>query len=143
MDQLLLTGKFNEDSGNLNFKNCSNSSFAQNIYFRGKFDSNLLSQTAPKLNDSKLYSNFLSSSYRFNVYQTKKAFMNFESFLSSVSNDQSLLDPIDQVVEKSWDMFNNRSFLHRYEKYNIDSDYFINTFAQIEQTLHSMKKLSV
>jgi len=51
------------------------------------------------------------------------------------------MEPMDEVLGKSWDMFNNHSFLHRYEKYNIDKEYFIQSFAQIEQLLHSMKQL--
>lgn len=69
--------------------------------------------------------------------------MSFESFLTSVSNDQTMMEPIDEVLQKSWDMFNNHSFLHRYEKYNIDREDFMNSFAQIEQILHSMKTLNM
>lgn len=143
MNQLCLTGKFNEDAGNLKFKQCSNYSFAQSIYFRGKYDDNFRTTAQNQLNNSTLYSPRLSSSYRFNMYKTKKSFMSFESFLTSVSNDQTMMEPIDEVLQKSWDMFNNHSFLHRYEKYNIDREDFMNSFAQIEQILHSMKTLNM
>ena len=54
MHQLNHTGNFNEDQGNLNFKNCSNYAFARSVYHRGKstckFD---------LLNDNSQFSPFL------------------------------------------------------------------------------------
>lgn len=52
---------------------------------------------------------------------------------------QSLV--IDKAKLKSWNMFNHRAFLHRYEAHSIDSDHFVNSFAHLEQLQHSLKNL--
>jgi tubulin delta len=142
LHQLSLNGKFNEDAGNLKFKTPSNATFAQNLYFRGKSDVDFAKKAGTIFSPtSSHFSTALSPRHRLNVYQTKKSFMSFESFLSAVSNDQTMVDPMEEMVAKAWDMFNNKSFLHRYEKYDIDGEFFVNAFAQTEQIIHSMKTL--
>ena len=140
MHQLCLTGKFNEDKGNLNFKTCSNFALCRNIYIRGKVEANFSGEKI--LNDNLIYSDILSESHRYNSYYSKKSFMNFETFLSTASVDQTMVNPVDNIVEKSWNMFNNRSFLHKYEQHGVDREVFINAFVHTEQLLHSLKKLS-
>ena len=140
MHQLCLTGKFNEDKGNLNFKTCSNFALCRNVYFRGKIESNF--SPAKVLNDDVIFSDILSQKHRYNSYHSKKSFMNFETFLSTASIDQTMVDPVDNIVQKSWDMFNSRSFLHKYEEHGVDREVFVNAFVHAEQLLHSLKKLS-
>lgn len=137
MHQLCLTGNFNENSGNLSMKSCSNKSLAMNAYLRGKCED--IENIEHALNNQNIFSDILTSTDRFNTYVAKKPFMKHETFLSTLSVDQTMTDPLEIVLSKSWAMYNHRAFLHRYEAYSIDSEHFLNSFAHIEQIQHSMK----
>ena len=167
MHQLCLTGNFNENAGNMNMKSVTNKSLAMNAYIRGKNEGT--EKIEAVLNDEKIFSTRVSCSDRFNSYLAKKSFMKHETFLSTLSADQTLigklmklnwritspsrlnnlqwiiywrfLDPLETVLSQSWNMFNHRAFLHRYEAYSIDSDHFVNSFAHLEQLQHSLKTL--
>ena len=94
------------------------------------------------MNDPHHFSGHLNSDLRFNSYYSPYALENFENFVSSVSNDQSFLNTVENVVEKSWNMFNNNGYIHNYAKYNIDKEDFMTAFSQTEQIIHSYKMLS-
>ena len=95
-------GKFNENAGNLNFKQCSNYCFARSVYIRGR---DAKGTNVSLLNEDSQYSNYLSPTLRFNNYWSPRGIKKFENFASSLSNDQSYLQQVDNVVGKSWMMF--------------------------------------
>ncbi|CAG5091327.1 Oidioi.mRNA.OKI2018_I69.PAR.g12974.t1.cds [Oikopleura dioica] len=139
MHQLCLTGNFNENSGNMNMKSVTNRSIAMNAYIRGKNEG--CEKIESCLNDDKIFSDKIAPTDRFNSYLAKKPFLKHETFLSTLSADQTLIEPLETVLSQSWDMFNHRAFLHRYEAYSIDSEHFVNSFAHLEQMQHSLKSL--
>ena len=135
----LFLGKFNENAGNLNFKQCSNYCFARSVYIRGR---DAKGTNVSLLNEDSQYSNYLSPSLRFNNYWSPRGIKKFENFATSLSNDQSYLQQVDNVVDKSWMMFNNNGYIHNYSKYNIEKEDFLTAFSQTEQIIHSYKSLS-
>ena len=121
-----------------------------NAYIRGKNEG--CEKIESCLNDDKIFSDKIAPTDRFNSYLAKKPFLKHETFLSTLSADQTLigkaqdfvwlfyetpLEPLETVLSQSWDMFNHRAFLHRYEAYSIDSEHFVNSFAHLEQLQHS------
>ena len=89
MHQLCLTGNFNENSGNMNMKSVGNKSLAMNAYIRGKNEGS--EKIVGALNDSKIFSEKIHFADRFNSYLAKKSFMKHETFLSTLSADQTLI----------------------------------------------------
>ena len=90
-------GKFNENAGNLNFKQCSNYCFARSVYLRGR---DAKGTNVSLLNEDSQYSNYLSPSLRFNNYWSPRGIKKFENFATTLSNDQSYLEQVDTVVDK-------------------------------------------
>ena len=90
-------GKFNENAGNLNFKQCSNYCFARSVYLRGR---DAKGTNVSLLNEDSQYSNYLSPSLRFNNYWSPRGIKKFENFATTLSNDQSYLQQVDTVVDK-------------------------------------------
>lgn len=93
MHQLCLTGNFNENSGNMNMKSVTNKSIAMNAYIRGKNEGS--EKIEGCLNDDKIFSDKIASTDRFNSYLAKKPFLKHETFLSTLSADQTLIGKAD------------------------------------------------
>lgn len=135
MHQLGRTGHFNEDQGNLNFKNCTNHALARSVYYRGADRIDLA-----RLNDD--FAPILSDQLRFHPYHSDVKFGHFTNHLTTLSNDQSWISLIDSTVEQSWSMYCNHAYIHNYAKHGIDQAEFAAAFAQTEQIIHSYRALS-
>ena len=70
-------------------RSVANKSLAMNAYIRGKSDG--AEKIVNTLNDDKIFSEKIHSVDRFNSYQAKKSFMKHETFLSTLSADQTLI----------------------------------------------------
>ena len=136
MHQLSRTGQFNEDKGNLNFKNCTNHALARSVYYRGQGAA--IDMT--KLDDD--FAPMLDGRLRFHPYHSDVEFGHFSHHLTTLSNDQSWVSLIDATVEQSWSMYCNRAYIHNYAKHGIEQADFCAAFAQTEQIIHSYRALS-
>jgi tubulin delta len=90
----------------------------------------------------KFYSSFLSpTNYYSSFNYREKSYLNYEKYLSFISNCQTPVSALDRIVNKSWQLFGQKAYLHHYFKYNIDEQIFLNSFVQIEQVIKSYNQL--
>nr|NP_001027643.1 delta-tubulin [Ciona intestinalis]BAB85852.1 delta-tubulin [Ciona intestinalis] len=101
------------------------------------FDPNL----SRKFTDSRLYANWMPEYYRCAVWKTDKPFQKYEKSLTIVSNGTPCIKPLNMTVEKAWDMFGARAYLHQYTKYGLEETDFINAFVAVENLISVYKKL--
>jgi 3-methyladenine DNA glycosylase/8-oxoguanine DNA glycosylase len=93
-------------------------------------------------NHENFYSSFLSSSNYYSLFNYReKSYLNYEKYLSFISNCQTPVSSLDRIVNKSWQLFGQKAYLHHYFKYNIDEQTFLNGFVQIEQVIKSYNQL--
>ncbi|XP_072273393.1 tubulin delta chain [Pyxicephalus adspersus] len=115
-----------------------NRSLANLAIFRGK---DIDSASPDGFRESALYTSWLSSDEAFTSWKTPRAFNKYEKSATLVSNSQCLLKPLDAIVEKAWNMFASKAYVHQYTKYGIDEEEFLQCFTTLEQVISSYSNL--
>ena len=63
----------------------------------------------------------------------KNEICKYEKHLTVLSNSNFLCDDLKSTLNKSYDMYEFRAFVHQYEKYGMEKSDFIDAFAYCEQ----------
>ncbi|XP_069827900.1 tubulin delta chain [Dendropsophus ebraccatus] len=115
-----------------------NKSVANLVIFRGKD----LEEASPEgFRDPALYTSWLPPENSFSIWKTSRAFNKYEKSATLMSNSQSLLRPLDNVVGKAWNMFASRAYVHQYTKYGMEEEDFLQSFTTLEQVISSYSTL--
>ncbi|XP_040192871.1 tubulin delta chain isoform X1 [Rana temporaria] len=124
----------------ISLKTCMqfNKSLANLAIFRGK---DIESASPDGFQDSALYTSWLSPADAFTIWKSPRAFNKYEKSATLVSNSQCLLKPLDTIVEKAWNMFASKAYVHQYTKYGIDEEDFLQCFTTLEQVISSYSNL--
>ncbi|XP_072547336.1 tubulin delta chain [Salminus brasiliensis] len=115
-----------------------NRSLANLLILRGKDSS---SADAGGFKDPGLYVPWLPPDGTFSLWNSSVPFNGYEKSASLVSNSQSLLRPLDNMVRKAWNMFVSRAYMHQYTKFGITEDDFLDSFTMLEQIISSYTQL--
>lgn len=116
-----------------------NRSLANVLILRGK---DVYSAETGSFQESALYTSWLPSDEAFSAWKCTVPFNKYEKSATLVSNSQSLLQPLDSIVEKAWNMFASRAYVHQYTKYGITEEDFLESFTSLEQVISSYRHLS-
>lgn len=109
-----------------------NKSIANMVFMRGK-DVHMADPTA--FMDPKLYVNWVPSSSYVSFCCHPRPFNNYEKSMTLLSNSQSPMLPLNSVVDKAWNMFGSRAYVHQYLKFGMLEDDFVDSFACLEQVI--------
>lgn len=138
--QMLITGWFMDESLNwsVTSQKCKNKSIAASLFTRGtisSFEEGLNDEFFSKFNkiNSNLYVDWNPCS--FNVWNQKRDFNRYSKSLTILSNSQSPVYKIDNLVAKAWKMFTSKAYVHQYVKHGFDEESFVNSFLFIEQLI--------
>ncbi|KAJ8927549.1 hypothetical protein NQ314_019969 [Rhamnusium bicolor] len=85
--------------------------------------------------EANVYVPWLTVTNSFNVYHQTRKFLNFDKYLTVVSNNNSVCIPLNFVLEDAWNMFTHGAYLHHYRKYDVDEEFFLNSFQVLENIL--------
>ena len=114
-----------------------------NIFLSRSYDNESIENDLKQyFNHQTFYSSFiLPSDYYYLFNYRHKSYLNYEKYLSLISNCQTPVSAFDRIVNKSWQLFGQKAYLHHYLKYDIDEQAFLNSFVQVEQIIKSYKRL--
>ncbi|KAJ3590087.1 hypothetical protein NHX12_008041 [Muraenolepis orangiensis] len=115
-----------------------NRSLANLLILRGK---EVFSAEADGLQEAALYTSWLPSREAFSVWKSPVSFNKYERSATLVSNSQTLLEPLDNMVRKAWNMFASRAYIHQYTKFGISEEDFLDSFTSLEQVISSYTQL--
>ncbi|XP_039986927.1 tubulin delta chain [Xiphias gladius] len=115
-----------------------NVSLANLLILRGK---DVYSAETGAFQDPALYTSWLSTQEAFNLWKSPVPFNKYEKSATLVSNSQSLLRPLDNMVGKAWNMFASRAYIHQYIKFGISEEEFLDSFTSLEQVISSYSQL--
>ncbi|KAJ0022245.1 hypothetical protein NQD34_009735 [Periophthalmus magnuspinnatus] len=115
-----------------------NRSLANLLILRGK---DVYSAETGNFEEPALYTSWLPSNEAFNAWKSTVPFDKYEKSATLVNNSQSLLLPLDNIVEKAWNMFASRAYVHQYTKYGITEEDFLESFTSLEQVISSYRHL--
>lgn len=77
----------------------------------------------------------------FTEWRQPRCFNQYKKSATLVTNSQTFIRPLNNSIEKAWDMFNARAYLHQYEKHDLHMDDFIDTFAVVEQIVSDYSRI--
>uniref|UniRef100_A0A8C0GRG6 Tubulin delta chain n=1 Tax=Chelonoidis abingdonii TaxID=106734 RepID=A0A8C0GRG6_CHEAB len=115
-----------------------NTSIANLVVLRGK---DVQSIDLGGFRDPALYTSWLNPQEAFKIWKTPRAFNKYEKSASLVSNSQFLLQLMDNIVGKAWNMFASKAYVHQYTKFGIEEEDFLDCFTTLEQVLSSYASL--
>nr|KAF6417555.1 tubulin delta 1 [Molossus molossus] len=91
--------------------------------------------------DPALYTSWLEPGEALSVWRTQRAFSKYEKSAALVSNSQFLVQPLDMIVGKAWNMFASKAYIHQYTKFGIEEEDFLDSFTLLEQVVASYRNL--
>ena len=91
--------------------------------------------------DPRLYPNWIPSDSRLSFYMQPRLFNNYDKCATLVTNNKSPIGPLNHVIEKAWNMFSSRAYIHQYMKHGISEEDFIDSFVTLEQVIANYNKL--
>lgn len=115
-----------------------NTSLANLLILRGK---DVYSTETGGFEDPALYTTWLSAEEAFSLWKSPVPFNKYEKSATLVSNSQALLRPLDNMVQKAWNMFASRAYVHQYIKFGISEEEFLDCFTSLEQVISSYSQL--
>ena len=115
-----------------------NKSLSNQIFLRGK-DANTVDISSFK--DSQLYAAWVPPYGRFNSAWHRNSYNDIEQSVTLLSNSQTPVKPLNEVVGKAWNMFAARAYVHQYAKHGIVEDDFVDSFVTLEQVVKNYASL--
>ncbi|XP_076452877.1 tubulin delta chain-like [Babylonia areolata] len=109
-------------------------SLAASLILRGK---DLASADPGVFRDSSLYTPWMSPDMSFNVSTQPRAFSAYEKSATLVSNSRCATRPLDYILEKAWNMFASRAYVHQYVKRGMSEEDFLDAFVTLERVVAS------
>ncbi|KAL2095757.1 hypothetical protein ACEWY4_007905 [Coilia grayii] len=115
-----------------------NKSLANLLILRGK---DVSGAEIGGFKDPALYVPWLPVESAFSSWSSSVPFSGYEKSATLVSNSQSLLAPLNNMVGKAWNMFASRAYIHQYMKFAISEEDFLDSFTVLEQVISSYSQL--
>ncbi|KAK7477418.1 hypothetical protein BaRGS_00031320 [Batillaria attramentaria] len=115
-----------------------NRSLAASLVLRGK---DVQSADPSIFRDPSLYSSWTSADIGLSVSTQPRSFCGYEKCAALISNSRSVVQPLDHILEKAWNMFASRAYVHQYVKHGMSEEDFLDAFVTLEQVVSSYKSL--
>ena len=109
-------------------------SLAASLILRGK---DLTSADASIFRDSSLFTPWTSPEMSFSVSTQPRGFCGYEKSAALISNSCSATRPLDYILEKAWNMFTSRAYVHQYVRRGMNEEDFLDAFVTLEQVVSS------
>ena len=113
-------------------------SLAASLILRGK---DLTSADPSVFRDSSLFTPWMSPEMSFSVSMQPRAFCGYEKSAALISNSRSATRPLDHILEKAWNMFASRAYVHQYMRRGMSEEDFLDAFVTLEQVVSSYSTL--
>ncbi|XP_058269211.1 tubulin delta chain isoform X4 [Hemibagrus wyckioides] len=115
-----------------------NRSLSNLLILRGK---DVSSADVGAFKEPGLYVPWLPADGTFHTWHSPVPFSGYEKLATLLSNSQSLLNPLDNIVKKAWNMFASRAYIHQYTKFGVSEEDFLESFTLLEQIISSYTHL--
>lgn len=92
-------------------------------------------------NDTRLHASWVPQTWANTVWCHHRPFNHYEKSATLLTNSQTPVVPLNSVVQKAWNMFTSRAYVHQYLKYGMTEDHFVDSFAATEQIIRNYSSL--
>ena len=116
-----------------------NKSLANLVVLRGK---NVSAADLSAFCDPTLYTSWLPVDTAFAAFSSQRQFHGYEKSAVLLSNSQSAALPcLDRTVDRAWQMFASRAYVHQYIRHGLVDADFVDCFATLEQVIANYRQL--
>ena len=71
----------------------------------------------------------------------KHCFYKYNRSMTLLENSDKFNPAFEQILERSYNMFNNNSYLYQYYKYGLEREKFLDCFSTLENVILNYSKL--
>ncbi|OQR99149.1 tubulin/FtsZ family [Achlya hypogyna] len=113
-----------------------NKSVGSLLYVRGP---DTAAVAADAFLDRRMYCPWASTPCQ--VLASTAPFNEYDKTAALLSNSQTMLDPIQTMVEKAHCMYASRAYLHQYAAHGVDTEFFESCFLRLDQLILNYQSL--
>jgi len=117
-------------------RNIINRSLANLLILRGD---SAYSTPSPSFSNPSLYTPWATNPFLLCAHEKK--FHSYDKMAVLLSNSQSIVGLVDNLLSCATSMLHARGFIHQYEKHGIEYDDFVHSFVQLEQIVQNYRQL--
>lgn len=126
-----------DDTGKLSFPK----SLSNLLILRGK-DSNTIDSTEfQSMRDKRFYVPWIPHRERCPIWTCSRPYMAYEKSATLLTNGGYCVSGLNNIVQRGWDMFSAKAYVHQYTKYGLEQEDFLNAFIKIENVLKNYATL--
>lgn len=118
-----------------------NHSVSNLLVLRGCDKNSDVGSLTSSFTDSYLYPAWMPPGDYLTLWHHARGFHGYQKSAVLLSNSQSVVRPLDTTVDKAWNMFASRAYVHHYAKHGLTEEDFMDSFATLEQVIHNYKTL--
>eukprot|EP00644_Phytophthora_capsici_P014663 jgi/Phyca11/555758/estExt2_Genewise1Plus.C_PHYCAscaffold_780008 len=113
-----------------------NRSVGSLLILRGK-ESKQADPTA--FSDPRMYAPWNTDPFR--CYSSSSNFNSYDKTGTLISNSKAMLQTLAITMDKVYDMFSHGAYLHQYERFGVDRDFFQEAFLRVDQITQNYSSL--
>ncbi|KAH9515143.1 Tubulin delta chain [Bulinus truncatus] len=117
---------------------CFNRSLATLLILRGR---ETLSTETQIFSDPNIYTPWMPAGLASCVLRQPRLFCDYEKAATLVSNSCASVKPLNKIMDKAWNMFASRAYVHQYLKHGLTEEDFLDSFVTLENVIESYIKL--
>ncbi|EEY69499.1 tubulin/FtsZ family [Phytophthora infestans T30-4] len=89
--------------------------------------------------DPRMYAPWNADPFR--CYSSCSSFSAYDKTGTLISNSKAMLQTLAITMDKAYDMFSHGAYLHQYERFGVDRDFFQEAFLRIDQITQNYSSL--
>lgn len=93
------------------------------------------------LKDSNLYVKWLPEDYRLTNYHHPRRLGQISTTSTLAFNSNKVCEVISSFLGDAWTLFGSKSYLHHYNKYGVNEDYFLESFETVKTLLDDYRTM--
>uniref|UniRef100_A0A0B6ZP25 Tubulin delta chain n=1 Tax=Arion vulgaris TaxID=1028688 RepID=A0A0B6ZP25_9EUPU len=117
---------------------CFNRSLSTMLILRGQEVSTV---DAAMFSDPSIYSSWMPAEMISSIARQPRMFCNYEKTAALVSNSCASVRPLNHIMDKAWNMFSSRAYVHQYLRHGLTEEDFLDSFVSLEKIIASYNHL--
>lgn len=117
---------------------CFNTSLASMLVLRGQ---DVMDIDSSMFSDPRIYTSWTSPNTALSVARQPRWFNNYEKTAALISNSQASTKPLNRIIDKAWNMFSSRAYVHQYLKHGLMEEDFLDSFVSLERVISAYSDL--
>ncbi|KAK5642881.1 hypothetical protein RI129_009048 [Pyrocoelia pectoralis] len=93
------------------------------------------------VSDPNLYVTWVPSQCNLSHFNHSRTMKDIKKFVTCLTNNNYVCLTLQSILDDAWSLFGSRAYLHHYQRFNIDDQFFLDSFDAFEAVCESYKTL--